>query len=162
MQGVRLKDRLNTHLLQLTLLGYFLLTGLSPSQADTPSCLAEDGKVTRAMFTTQIENREPVNRVLLLENKIRQIIFFTDLRHMEGQDIVHRWEHEGHVIAEKVFNVKGPRWRVYSTQDLDASMLGRWTVVVADKQGCPLKAVVFQYVESAPNGEGSAIIELKQ
>lgn len=113
------------------------------------------------MFTTEIENREPVNRVLMLENKYKQVYFFTDLRHLEGQDIIHRWEHEGHVIAEKVFSVKGPRWRVYSTQELDSSMLGRWTVVVSDNDGCPLKAVVFQYIEAVPGGEGSAIIELK-
>jgi len=156
-----LKQRFVKSLHQVILIVSFILSGIHASQAENSGCLAQDGQVSRAMFTTQIENREPVNRVLLLESKYKQVYFFTDLRHLEGQDIVHRWEHEGHVIAEKVFSVKGPRWRVYSTQELDASMLGRWTVVVADKQGCPLKAVVFQYVEASSESDASAIIDLK-
>ena len=156
-----MKHPVTKKILQTAFLASINFLGITVSQADTPDCLAQDGKVSRAMFTTEIENREPVNRVLLLENKYKQVYFFTDLRHLEGQDIIHRWEHEGHVIAEKVFSVKGPRWRVYSTQELDSSMLGRWTVVVSDKDGCPLKAVVFQYIEVVPGGEGSAIIELK-
>ena len=119
------------------------------------------GQVSRAIFTTQVQDREPVDQVLILESKYDKVYFFTDLRHFEGQEIIHRWEHNGHVIAEKEFAVKGPRWRVYSTQQLDASMLGRWTVVVTDKNGCPLKAAVFDYVATDPKGEGTAIINLK-
>lgn len=143
------------------LMALLILLGVNVCQAANSDCRIQEGTVSRAMFTTQIEDREPVNRVLILETKYKQVYFFSDLRHLEGQDITHRWEHEGHVVAEKVFSVKGPRWRVYSTQQLDSSMLGRWTVVVTDKNGCPLKAVVFQYVATNPNGEGSAIIELK-
>lgn len=146
---------------QSMLMALLILLGVNVSQAANSDCRAQEGTVPRAMFTTQIEDREPVNQVLILENKYKQVYFFSDLRHLEGQDITHRWEHEGHVVAEKVFSVKGPRWRVYSTQQLDSSMLGRWTVVITDKDGCPLKAVVFQYVATNPNGEGSAIIQLK-
>lgn len=142
-------------------MAFLFLLGVNVSQAANSTCQIQQGQVSRAMFTTQIENREPVNQVLILEDKYKTVYFFSDLRNLEGQDIVHRWEHDGHVVAEKVFSVKGPRWRVYSTQLLDASMLGRWTVVITDKDGCPLKAVVFQYVATDPNGEGSAILELK-
>ena len=148
-------------LFKLTFLAFLFLLGVNVSQAANSTCQIQQGQVSRAMFTTQIENREPVNQVLILEDKYKTVYFFSDLRNLEGQDIVHRWEHNGHVVAEKVFSVKGPRWRVYSTQLLDASMLGRWTVVITDKDGCPLKAVVFQYVATDPNGEGSAILELK-
>lgn len=134
---------------------------INKSQAAAVDCQQTQGQVSRALFTTQIEDREPVNQVLILENKYTKVYFFTDLRHFEGQDVVHRWEHDGHVIAEKVFSVKGPRWRVYSTQLLDPAMLGKWTVVVTDKNGCPLKAAVFEYVATDPNGTGSAMINLK-
>lgn len=138
------------------------MLGVNICQAAAKSdCQPQQGQVSRAIFTTQIVDREPVNRVLILEAKYKQVYFFTDLRHFEGQDVIHRWEHDGHVVAKKVFSVKGPRWRVYSTQQLDASMVGRWTVVVTDKDGCPLKAEVFQYVATDPSGEGSAIINLK-
>jgi hypothetical protein len=156
-----LKHSILQYLCKFALMTFLFLIGVSIGYAANTKCQSTDGEVTRAMFTTQIENREPVNQVLILEDNYKSVYFYTDLRNLEGQDIVHRWEHEGHVVAEKVFSVKGPRWRVYSTQELDHSMLGRWTVVVTDKDGCPLKAVVFQYVASDPNGEGSAIIELK-
>ena len=141
---------------------FLMLFGVGASQAATNTdCRIQPGQVSRAMFTTQIDNREPVNQVLILENKYKQIYFFSDLRNLDGQEITYRWEHEGHVIAEKVFSVKGPRWRSYSSQELDSNMLGRWTVVISDKDGCPLKAVVFQYVATDPKGNGSAIIKLK-
>lgn len=149
-------------LYQTLLVAVLSLLGVNICQAAAKSdCQPQQGQVSRAIFTTQIVDREPVNRVLILEAKYKQVYFFTDLRHFEGQDVIHRWEHDGHVVAKKVFSVKGPRWRVYSTQQLDASMVGRWTVVVTDKDGCPLKAEVFQYVATDPSGEGSAIINLK-
>jgi hypothetical protein len=156
-----LKYSILQYLINSTLMASLCLLGMNICQAADSNCHDLEGQVTRAMFTTQIENREPVNQVLILEDKYKSVYFFSDLLNLEGQDIIHRWEHDGHVVAEKVFSVKGPRWRVYSTQQLDASMLGRWTVVVTDRDGCPLKAVVFQYVATDPNGEGSAIIELK-
>lgn len=113
------------------------------------------------MFTTQIRDREPIDRVLILDSNYNKIYFFTELHHFEGQEIMLRWEHNGQVVSQKVFSVKGPRWRVYSSLNLDGSMTGRWTGLVTDKQGCPLKAVIFQYVAAASNGEGAAIIDLK-
>ena len=102
--------------------------------------------VSRAMVTTAIENREPVNRVLILSNKTYTVYFFTDLRHFENQKIIHRWEYDGEVISEKTFDVSGPRWRVYSKLTLPADKLGTWTVVVSNEKGWPLKAVIFKYV----------------
>jgi len=142
-------------------MAFVFLLCMNIGRAANTTCGNAQGEVSRAMFTTQIVDREPVNQVLILESKYKKVYFFTDLRHFEGQDIVHRWEHDGHVVSEKVFSVKGPRWRVYSSLSLNDSMLGRWTGIVTDKQGCPLKAVVFQYVATDPNGEGSAIIDLK-
>lgn len=123
-------------------------------------CLPVTGKVARAMFTTQIVNREPVDHVLILENSVRELYFFTDLRQFEGQEITHRWEFNGGVVMEKSFAVKGPRWRVYSRNDLPAESTGRWTVVVLDGRGCALKAVVFEYIPQSADGTGSAIIAL--
>ena len=135
------------------------LCGALSTQAANSLCEPSTGNIARAMFTTQIDDREPIDRVLILENKTPQLYFFSDLRHLQGQTIKHRWEYEGRVIKEKVFQVQGPRWRVYSLKKLDKSMLGRWTVVITDQDDCPLKAVIFQYVKS--NGEGSAIIDLR-
>jgi len=141
----------------------FFLSGflmVLPSHAVGRICEPTTGKIARAMFTTQIDDREPIDRVLILENEFRQLYFFSDLRHLQGQTVKHRWEYEGRVVKEKVFRVQGPRWRVFSRNKMDKSMLGRWTVVITDKDDCPLKAVIFQYVKSN-QGESSAIIDLR-
>ena len=144
---------------RLFLLGICLSIALQV-QAEDSLCEPSSGNIARAMFTTQIDDREPIDRVLILENKTPQLYFFSDLRHLQGQIVKHRWEYEGRVIKEKVFRVQGPRWRVYSLNKLDKSMLGRWTVVITDQDDCPLKAVIFQYVKS-DQGVGSAIIDLR-
>jgi hypothetical protein len=116
-----------------------------------------DARVARAMFTTKVENREPINRVLVLDNTVSELYFFSDLRHMQGHTITHRWEHEGKVVASKSFNVRGPRWRVYSSTTLEPDMLGQWTVVITDEKGWPLKAVMFRYVKHG-GGQPSVIL----
>ena len=136
-----------------------LLLGF-PVQAATKECKDLSENVARAMFTTQIDDREPIDRVLILENQVSQLYFFSDLRHLQGQTIKHRWEYEGRVIKEKTFKIQGPRWRIYSLNNLDKDMLGRWTVVIADENNCPLKAVIFQYVKSS-GSNGSAIMDLR-
>ena len=131
----------------------------SNSIAAKPPCQKHNGSVARAMFTTEIENREPVDKVLILENDHKVVYFFTDLRNLEGHAITHRWEYNGKVVMTKNFKpAKGPRWRLFSKKELDPSMTGDWTVVVTDEQDCPLKAVVFKYTKHKPNGGGSAIL----
>ena len=147
---------LTSRLFLLGLVGLFI--SMQAHAEGSSHCEPITGNIARAMFTTQIDDREPIDRVLILENKTPQLYFFSDLRHLQGQTVKHRWEYEGRVIKEKVFRVQGPRWRVYSLNKLDKSMLGQWTVVITDQDDCPLKAVIFQYVSSS---EGSAIIELR-
>jgi len=125
------------------------------------ACSSGESNIPRAMFSTGIENREPVDRVLILDNSRSDVYFFSDLRHLQGRTIKHRWEFEGKLIKEKSFEVKGPRWRVYSLHKLDKEMLGRWTVVVADDNGCPLRAVIFKYVAKEDGGQTAAIIKLQ-
>lgn len=145
----------------LILLNIFVVSWVPFAHAADEMCEPGSGKIARAMFTTMIDNREPVDRVLILENDINELYFFTDLRHLQGQTVMHRWEYEGRVVKNKSFQVKGPRWRVFSQHTIDNNMLGRWTVVVTDESGCPLKAVIFQYVQAGKDTNGSAIIKLQ-
>lgn len=146
---------------KMILIVIFCWSWMPVSQATDDLCEPGSGKVARAMFTTMIDNREPKDRVLILENNTKELYFFSDLRHLQGQNVKHRWEYEGRVIKEKSFQVKGPRWRVFSQHKLDNNMLGRWTVVVTDERGCPLKAVIFQYIQAGKDGNGSAIVDLQ-
>ncbi len=104
------------------------------------------GNIARAFFSTAIVNKEPVNR-LLVGSELDKIYFFSDIRHMEGQTIYHRWEYKNKVVSKKKFDVKKSKWRVYSSYKIKPAMTGKWTVVVTDERGWPLKAVIFHYVK---------------
>lgn len=130
----------------LLLAASLLVWGVT-GDASASACQAHEGIVLRAMFTTRLENREPVDHVLIIDNRTRELHFFTDLSQLQGHTITHRWEFEGRVVHTKSFEVKGQRWRAASRKDLDPAMVGRWTAIVVDENDCPLKAVVFQYVQ---------------
>ena len=106
---------------------------------------AEDG-VARAIFTSGIENKEPVDELGQLTADSSKIYFFTEIRGMEGHTISHRWEQGGEVRAEVSFEVGGNRWRVWSSKNLMASWLGEWTVSVLDIGGNVLAQESFAYV----------------
>jgi len=116
------------------------------------SAQADDG-VARSVFTTGIQDREPVDQVGQLSNDHTQIYFFTEIQGMKGHTITHRWEQGGEVRAEVTFNVGGDRWRVWSSKILEPSWLGEWQVSVVDEGGNVLAQESFAYI---PAGEQPA------
>ncbi len=104
------------------------------------------GRIARAFFSTEIVNKEPINR-LLVGSELEKIYFFTDIRNMKGKTVYHRWEYEDKVISKNKFEIKGSKWRTYSSYNIKPEMTGKWTVVVTDERGWPLKAVIFHYVK---------------
>jgi predicted DNA binding protein len=103
-----------------------------------------DAYVARAVFTTAVVNREPVDQVVSLDENATEVSFFTDLRNLQGRTVIHRWEFEGEVISEVNIQVGGPRWRAYSIKSLNPGEEGKWTVFVIDESGWPLHASIFQ------------------
>lgn len=93
------------------------------------------GSVARSAFTTEISDREPTENLQNLTNDNGQVKFFTELRDMSGQTAIHRWEYDGKVVAEIEFNVKGPRWRVWSSKSLVPAWTGDWKVSVVNGAG---------------------------
>ncbi|MEN8761138.1 MAG: DUF2914 domain-containing protein [Thiogranum sp.] len=121
--------------------------------------LAEDAvlpdsawRVVRAQFTTSIEDREPVDQVVVLSPPQVEVFFFTELANLEGRTVIHRWEHRGQVVSRVPFEVKGPRWRVYSKYILAPDQLGEWTVTVIDESDWPLYTELFRYEPAVTNG----------
>lgn len=109
-----------------------------------------DAYVARALFTSEVVNREPVDQVVSVGSESDQIYFFTDLRNLTGRTVRHRWEFEGQFMGEIEFQVGGPRWRVYSRKSLVPGATGKWTVLVLDQSGWPLHASIFmQEAEAA-------------
>jgi len=103
------------------------------------------GLVPRALLTLTVVDREPGEEITSLSNDHRQIIFFTELRDLTGQRVLHRWEYKGEVVAEVPFEVRGPRWRVYSVKSLKPDQVGEWSVSVVDGYGRILSARSFSY-----------------
>lgn len=93
------------------------------------------GSVVRSAFTREVDEREPVENLQNLSNENEQVKFFTELRDMSGQTAVHRWEYDGKVVAEIEFNVKGPRWRVWSSKSFVPQWTGDWKVSVVNGAG---------------------------
>jgi len=120
-------------------------TAITP--AITNPVIRKTGRVARAIFTTAIIDREPVDTLKVLSTDISRVFFFTDLRGLGGQIVTHRWELDGQVIAEITFKVgSGTRWRVYSSKNLLPEWTGTWRVVVGNESGETLHTSTFEYV----------------
>lgn len=128
-------------------------TGDSMQEAETTTgqaaAPAPMGRVARASFTSEVVGREPQDMITNLTNESTRIIFFTELHAAQGQTVFHVWEREGTEMARVAFDVQGPRWRIYSTKNLEPSWLGQWTVRVEDADGRELHSDGFSYVSTA-------------
>jgi len=129
-----------------------------------PTTAAAPGSVARSQLTTAINNNEPVDKVTQLSNDQTRIYFFTDVRNLGGQKIIHRWEHKGKVMAEIPLDVGGSPWRTYSSKTLDPSWTGEWKVTAVDGTGNTLSATTFTYSgkETAPASAPAAAAEEKK
>ena len=87
--------------------------------------------------------------VTRLSNDNVQVIYFTEVLEAEDDSVVHRWEWNGTVMAEISFDVRGPRWRVHSSKNLDPRWLGEWTVVTLDSAGNELRRDTFFYTATS-------------
>ncbi|WP_462146461.1 DUF2914 domain-containing protein [Pseudoalteromonas gelatinilytica] len=95
-------------------------------------------KVSRAVLTTDVVDREPVN-VLKNDVKLAQISnslsFFSELRNMQGQTVRHQWYYQDQQLASIELAVSSPRFRTYSTKNIMPEQLGDWRVEVIDAEG---------------------------
>jgi hypothetical protein len=107
--------------------------------------------VARAQFATRIADREPVDEIVVASPPVREVYFFTDLRHLEGRVVTHRWELAGQIMSVVPFAVAGPRWRVYSRVEIEPEQTGDWSVTVVDESGWPLHTELFRYLPAAPS-----------
>lgn len=114
---------------------------------------AVSGTVQRALFTSNIEAREPVDELQQLVTTQAQVYFFSELMGFEGQEIWHRWVYQDEVMAEVVFQVGGARWRVHSSKNLMPEWTGTWRVEVVDSNGRVLASQSLEVVSPVVNDE---------
>lgn len=104
------------------------------------------GEVSRSIFTIGIDNHEPVIMVDSIDSSsYTSISFFTELNDLSGHHITHQWTHNDKVMFEKTFEVKGARWRVWTSKTLIPSWTGSWTVNVLDDDRTVLASNSFDY-----------------
>jgi len=128
-------------IIKLVVLSGVLLTLPMASWADT---------IARAQFTSDVVEREPIDElgptIIVQYGGIQKVYFFTDLRDMEGDQIVHRWTLDGDVMAEIPFNIGGDRWRVWSSKRLLPGFDGIWAVDII-KNGSVVETHSFNYLD---------------
>jgi hypothetical protein len=107
---------------------------------------ATAGEISRALFTTGIDNREPVAVVDSIDSGTdNSISFFTEVNDMSGETVTHQWTHNDKVMFEKTFEVKSARWRVWTSKTLNPGWTGSWTVNVLDNERTILTSKSFEY-----------------
>jgi hypothetical protein len=106
--------------------------------------------VARAQFTSDVIEREPIDKlgptIIVQYGGIQKVYFFTDLRDMAGDKIVHRWTLDGEVMAEIPFNIGGDRWRVWSSKRLLPGFDGTWAVDII-KNDDVIQSHSFNYLD---------------
>lgn len=104
------------------------------------------GEVSRAMFTTSVQDREPVMAVdSISSNAFKSISFFTELNDLQGHNITHQWIYDDKVMFEKSFEVNGERWRVWTSKTLLPGWTGTWTVRVLGDDRSELTSKTLEY-----------------
>ncbi|MEX0900697.1 MAG: DUF2914 domain-containing protein [Gammaproteobacteria bacterium] len=100
-----------------------LLVCIAPTASAGPA-------VARAQFTSAVVDREPVDDLPAASVGDGRVRFFTELRGLEGREVVHRWEYRGQVMAEVLIPVGADRWRAWSSKRLLPAWTGIWQVSV--------------------------------
>ena len=131
-------------------------TGTTAPASATPAAAKQDmadqsgfqkGSVVRSIFTSEVKDREPTDK--LTQSEPKQVYYFTELRDMNGQTATHRWEHDGKVISEIKFNVKGNRWRAWSSKNFVPQAVGAWKVSVINGAGDVISEETFNVAAAA-------------
>jgi hypothetical protein len=106
---------------------------------------ATTDNIRRAVFATDVVDREPIDELKTLTSDANKICFFTEIVDFEGGSITHRWIYNGETAAEVTFDIGGPRWRVYSSKNLTPEWVGTWAVEIVDGKGNTVNRAEFVY-----------------
>ena len=119
-------------------------------EGQTDEAEIDDGlpAVLLATFTTEISEREPVDNISFLGNDKNVVFFFTDVRNLKGQEIRHVWSYNGQPMGTVKFEVKGDRWRIWSSKQLLPDWLGEWSVSVLNAEDEVMATESFAYQDA--------------
>jgi hypothetical protein len=101
--------------------------------------------ISEAVFALSVEDRVPIDIVEEIDNSLGKIYFFTNIRDLKGEHITHRWIYDDKVMADVRFEIRGPRWRIWSSKNLWHTWIGQWTVQVLLDDATVLFEKKFNY-----------------
>lgn len=94
--------------------------------------------VKRFLLARTVSNREPLGEL----NDIRfnaegsaVVWAYSEVIDMKGSQFNYVWSHDGNQLATVRVNVRGNRWRSYSSKVINQSMSGSWRVEMQDGEG---------------------------
>lgn len=104
------------------------------------------GEVNRAQFTSQIVDREPVDELVSIPAEMQKAFYFSELVNFKGERVTHQWMYQGQEMYALSFEVKGPRWRVWSSKRMLPRWSGSWTVNILDANDLVIHSDSFVYL----------------
>ena len=111
----------------------------------------KDDKISRALLTTGLNNREPIDNITspiyVSKQAAIKIYYFTEIMNMEGEVLYHNWLREGESVFKKEIKISGQRWRASTNKFIQYFDQGEWTVILVNKEGDVLNEVQFKVVE---------------
>ena len=134
---------------------------VTPSSSPSP---ARDGRISRAVFTSSVQNHEPIDQLNTLSQLISEVFYFTEFRNFQGQTLVHEWSHNGKLSHRVSFAITGKRWRVHSSKafKLGKAQEGTWTVKILDATGTILRESRVNYIRPSTHAEIEQALKVAQ
>jgi hypothetical protein len=105
--------------------------------------LSKTKYVSRALLTTGVKQREPVDNVCIPEKN--KMTFFTEINNYTNHRVTHRWKYNNKTLFELSFKVRGPRWRVWTSKNIPVKWIGPWVIEVVDEDENILTQKLFYY-----------------
>lgn len=102
--------------------------------------------ISDAVFAEDVIERKPIN--IISDGEIyskNKIYFWTNIRNLSGDKITHRWIYNDKIFAEVSFEIKGKRWRVWSSKRFLRSWGGVWEVQVLNRNSEILLSKKFTF-----------------
>jgi hypothetical protein len=113
------------------------------------SFAAAEPVVSRAIFSTSLNEREPVNDLVTVPHGEKAIFFFTEILNADTTSVTHLWTYNDIEIARIKLNIGSDKWRTWSSKqiwhltpgevkvqvlDADNMILAEKTLTIANKE----------------------------
>lgn len=133
----------------------FIITVITTSHSILAEPTQTEGSISRSLFTSAVQDHEPIDKLTVLSELISEAFFFTEFRNYQGHTLSHQWSHNGIISHTIPFAVNGKRWRVHSSKSFrtGAKQEGTWVVKVLDEDGTVLSENSIDYIRPSTQAE---------